>query len=756
MHHGKEIQHRLHAPAMIRKIQRIKNFGVYADYQWPAELPVFNRYNLIYGWYYSGKTTLSRVLRCFELKQPHIDFVAAEANLECEDGTVHRLAAPANAPALRVFNSDFVLENLSFGRNGGNANPILILGQEDIEKQRALEAKKLERDKLQQVIDQKRLKKTAMADAIETAKTAKARDIKKTLSHPDYDKTRLGPKIGACITNPEQHLLNDEDFGRTLNTYRSTEKKSLLSEQTDTLALLGSLKAKVATLLEKTVTAQTIKRFEDNSALESWVKVGRTLHAEKTTCEFCGSPLPADLLTRLAGHFSRDYENFMNDLKAVLQEIEQATYESVALDDEARFYPEVASQYAPLKAQLESWLKQRQANLNILTASVSDKQTKAFTKCICPDIDDPSDQIQTTIASINATIRKHNLRTDEFEKERTAAFAKFEMHCAAQFVTDQKYTERLKEISDLGNTIEAEAKQIQELNTAIQTLEQQISEIAKGAERINSLLFAYFAKNDLRIEVSPEKRFHLKRGGVPAKNLSEGEKTAIAFAYFFTCLSDRSTNLAETIVVIDDPVSSLDANHLFNTVALIKTFLADCKQVIISTHNYEFFNLIRDWFMEVEDLKKPHKDLLKWRAFLVELSTPSTSILREIPLELIKFKSEYHYLFSVLHRFALNPSGDFSQLFNLPNVTRRFMEAFGGIMIPSHTGLHKKMERLFPEPSERERVWKFVNHYSHNVTIIRSLTIPDTSECSAVVASCLAAVQKWNNEHYDALVGAIS
>ncbi|WP_447984951.1 AAA family ATPase [Nitrospira sp. Nam74] len=271
-------------------------------------------------------------------------------------------------------------------------------------------------------------------------------------------------------------------------------------------------------------------------------------------------------------------------------------------------------------------------------------------------------------------------------------------------------------------------------------------------------LRGYFGKDDLQLTVSPDNRFLITRQGVAAKNLSEGEKTAIAFAYFITRLAEKGADITETTVFIDDPISSLDANHLFNTVALIKTQLVGCRQLFISTHNFEFFNLLRDWLIDVEKPSKtlPHKDLKKWRAFLIQRSSVSQSVIREIPPELILFKSEYHYLFSVLHQFTSLAEVDFAQLFNLPNVTRRYMEAFGGIMIPSYAGLQKKMEKLFPDVAEKERVWKFINHYSHNTTVTRSLTVPDTSECKAVIACCLGAVQRWNKEHYDALLEAIT
>jgi hypothetical protein len=58
------------------------------------------------------------------------------------------------------------------------------------------------------------------------------------------------------------------------------------------------------------------------------------------------------------------------------------------------------------------------------------------------------------------------------------------------------------------------------------------------------------------------------------------------------------------------------------------------------------------------------------------------------------------------------------------------------------------MERLFPDEVVRERVWKFINHYSQNTTVTRSLAIPDTSECKAVVRACLNAVRGWSPSHF--------
>ena len=52
--------------------------------------------------------------------------------------------------------------------------------------------------------------------------------------------------------------------------------------------------------------------------------------------------------------------------------------------------------------------------------------------------------------------------------------------------------------------------------------------------------------------------------GVHDADLSEGEKTAIAFVYFITKLKENDNKITESIIVVDDPVSSFDSNHLFH------------------------------------------------------------------------------------------------------------------------------------------------------------------------------------------------
>ncbi|MEH2469240.1 wobble nucleotide-excising tRNase [Nitrobacteraceae bacterium AZCC 2161] len=111
---------------MLTQIKKIKNFGVFGDYTGNVELPLFGRYNVVYGENGSGKTTLSRLLSCLEVGT-HADHPNLEFAIESLSGQLTHGSRCARK--VRVFNSDYVEANI--GRLDGPLRYILILGEEN-------------------------------------------------------------------------------------------------------------------------------------------------------------------------------------------------------------------------------------------------------------------------------------------------------------------------------------------------------------------------------------------------------------------------------------------------------------------------------------------------------------------------------------------------------------------------------------------------------------------------------------------------
>jgi wobble nucleotide-excising tRNase len=84
-------------------------------------------------------------------------------------------------------------------------------------------------------------------------------------------------------------------------------------------------------------------------------------------------------------------------------------------------------------------------------------------------------------------------------------------------------------------------------------------------------------------------------GGTPsfATALSEGDKRTLAFA-FFVASTLADSKLSTRIVVIDDPMCSLDINRKQHTKTVLKSLLAGAAQLIVLAHDPYFLRDLRD------------------------------------------------------------------------------------------------------------------------------------------------------------------
>ena len=74
--------------------------------------------------------------------------------------------------------------------------------------------------------------------------------------------------------------------------------------------------------------------------------------------------------------------------------------------------------------------------------------------------------------------------------------------------------------------------------------------------------------------------------------LSAGDRNTLALAFFFASL-DQNPNLADKVVVIDDPITSLDDHRSLTTVQEIRRLAESAAQVIVLSHTKPF--LCRIW-----------------------------------------------------------------------------------------------------------------------------------------------------------------
>jgi wobble nucleotide-excising tRNase len=737
---------------MIKKINKLRNFGIFHDFAWQPDLADFKKFNLIYGWNYSGKTTLSRVFRCFQLGQLHDGYPAATFDFELEDGRIFNQGQLNQPFVVRVFNSDFIRDNLKWEAGEEGIEPVLLLGEENIKLEQQLKAHRAELEEKRKKIDKLRYFVQNEQEKIENGLTGKASTIKNTLRLPNYDKRSFEPIITTIVSMPETNRLSDEQVGSYLATYHSTDKKDTISEITLSIPDISGFYNQTEVLLQKTATANIIERLKENPTLEKWVKGGLGLHDGKSICEFCGGQLPNDLFDKLNKHFSEGYNQLMTEIDQLTNTLESKKI-GLELPDGARFYPELRNRYEQLRKELESEIKAFNETIEQFLVMLAAKRAKPFEaiKIDTTSHNMHSSKVGIAKNNINISIQNHNNRTKNFDAEIRTSKEKLIKHYASEFAIEIKYSETLKKIGENKAEMGTQEKELETIQNKIQSIEHLLSDALKGAKKINDYLHDYFGTDEIKMVVAKDnKYFKLERSGQSADNLSEGEKTAIAFSHFMVTLEDKGTTLADSIVFIDDPVSSLDCNHLFHTYSFIKNKLTNCKQLFISTHNYEFFNLIKDW-------RSNHKKYPETSLYLIEKTTSRAGAtfkanLKGLPKPLSNFKSEYVYLFSLLYQFDKTPITDHNYLYIMPNLVRRYLEAYVGFRTLG--GLGENLSILINDETQQEKIYKLINAYSHNSSSPRLLHFPDFSECKNVVQIVLDAVKNKDKDHYDVLVKA--
>lgn len=101
-----------------------------------------------------------------------------------------------------------------------------------------------------------------------------------------------------------------------------------------------------------------------------------------------------------------------------------------------------------------------------------------------------------------------------------------------------------------------------ELTKEIETKKRELRQHGPAADVINRLIQCYLGHKELEI-ATLDTGYKIPRNGDPVYgSLSEGEKTAISLCYFISMIEAEGRRLRDLIVVVDDPISSLDTKAL--------------------------------------------------------------------------------------------------------------------------------------------------------------------------------------------------
>jgi wobble nucleotide-excising tRNase len=747
---------------VITKISRLRHPGVLRDFSWPADLPSFGRYNLIYGWNGSGKTTLSNLFRALELrKQPEGEVVLATANSSITGNDFAQSALP-----VRVFNRDFVAANV-FPVGGGEVPPIFVLGEEGAEKMAQVEQLKGEKATAQGALDAARQEKIKAEKDLDKHCVDRATVIRETLRssgdnpYNNYDKARYRQRITSMNNAGDKtnHLLSDDERERLVLQSKATPKAPV-SEVQIRLPDLQTLTNTTRQLVQKSVVSSAIATLNADPQLSAWTRDGLGLHQQRDTahCLFCEQRLPDGRMAALKAHFSTEYEHLLRQLDTQVGELEATsrTFSQLSLPNRAELYDDLVADFDQAKTKLDTIAIAIADYLATLVAALKDKKQRLFEtqslEVAVPDVQ------QSVIDDINAIVGRHNRACADFEGHVRTARGKLEADSVAG---------SLDEHQDLADAVQAQETTIREASgrtlqmaSQITQLEREIIEHRQPAEELNQDLQSYLGHAELQLDVR-DTGYTIARNGTPARSLSEGEMTAIALLYFLKTLKDRRFEIDQGLVVLDDPVSSLDANALFMAFGFIRRCVDDAAQVLILTHNFAMFRQVRNWFHHLKGQNK--KDIAKQpaRFFMLDCSLTDQgrrSCIAQLDPLLENFESEYHYLFACVYRRVQEQvQGGLEANYIFPNMARRLLETFLAFRRPQHAGeLVQKLQSIEFDETKKLRILRFLNTHSHADAVVDPEHDPSAlGEAQAVLTDLLALIRHEDTAHCDAMVALV-
>lgn len=624
---------------MLKKIASIKKLAVFTDFQWDSSVadgdgrPIdLKPLNIVYGRNYSGKTTLSRIVRSLETGSISSRYGVPEYSLLLTDGvTVTQDNPKDHSLEVRVFNEDFVQENLRvFNNDDEGIAAFAVLGEDNAEIAARLTKKEDElgsEDKAgslrAQMAEQNRVlsasknKQRAEVDALDALLTDKARAIKDNTgrySDPRYTIRKIKPDIES-VSKDSYERPSHEELAKSEVTLWETERPEVAPYTAIVLKWDGLYLRAKGLLGQAVVPTTPIADLLDDATLQRWVDEGRDHHRDKReTCAFCASPLPDSLWDRLDGHFSKEAKILEAKLGTILKEIDDETAASsdlLAVDSDA-FYNTFSDIVATLVADIEAWRKSYAASLTQLRDAIKARQVDVFTSAAMPDLNDVTLGVQKLQDRAEELRKKNNEYTVSLTAEKIKARGRLRLNEVSLFIETIKYDDKKEQIAESEADVttrqafyEDAQRKVREAQEDVAELKAQMRDERNGAEKVNEYLSHYFGHPSLRLEALPEEggdgdtvqyRFEVQRDGVRAYHLSEGEKGLLAFCYFMGRLEDVDTTGTKPVIWIDDPISSLDENHVFFIYSLIQSHILErdvAGQLVVSTHSLAFLKYLR-------------------------------------------------------------------------------------------------------------------------------------------------------------------
>lgn len=339
---------------------------------------------------------------------------------------------------------------------------------------------------------------------------------------------------------------------------------------------------------------------------QDWVNNGRQFINSTPICPFCQQPTIDDKFRKnIERFFDTSFEqqinnintlvsrylhiiaDALNNLRKVVKEEKENEYSKLDVEEFELALNSAEVLFKANMAEMQNKIEKPSADIHI-------NSTKIFTQVFL-----------TLISNANEALRKHNMVVSNYERERKLFIEDVWRFLVSEIKDDLAiYNKKYKGISKANETLtnkKSEAyRQFQELKSEVSQLSRNTTSVQPAVDEINRLLRAYgFINFEIVPSMQLENHYVIQRqdGELAFESLSEGEVTFITFLYFIQLANGglvQDEVSQNRVVVIDDPISSLDSNVLYIVSAIVKALIktvkdgSSIKQLLLFTHNVYF------------------------------------------------------------------------------------------------------------------------------------------------------------------------
>lgn len=333
-----------------------------------------------------------------------------------------------------------------------------------------------------------------------------------------------------------------------------------------------------------------------------WVSQGLKYIKNSKICPFCQQPIPSTTLTNLSDLFDETYEQSIKQIQDI-----KTNYLNLEKQIKSRF--EGINEFISTIPFISSdnLLKQQNELIMILDKNLSLMSEKIMHPASSIEFSISSEllsKINEELTKMNKLIFDNNILAknltqakNDFSEKLWKFIANNKLYSVIENFKTQIDGKNKGLVKLLGFKKIAE-DDINAISDAITEKRKGIANIDNVINEINSLLLG-FGFNGFKIEKKDDVSYKLIRadGSEVKETLSEGEHRFISFLYFYHLVNgtlNREASIKNKIIIIDDPISSLDSNILFIVSYLVRELVSRClkdsnvKQIFILTHNIYF------------------------------------------------------------------------------------------------------------------------------------------------------------------------